>query len=240
MHDMLDYCKQDPIYRKYQHERITFSLLYAFNEHFILPFSHDEVVHGKGSMLAKMPGDTWRKHATLRALYGYMYTHPGKKLLFMGNEIGQWREWNHDAQLEWESLGDPLHAGLQRWVRDLNLTYAADGALWQVDYEPSGFSWIDCHDHENSVISFVRYGADPADFAVVVVNFTPLPRAPYRIGVPRGGRYREVLNSDRDIYGGSNVHNGAITAVDEPSHGFAHALTLAVPPLGFLLLTPER
>ncbi len=240
MHDMLDYCQQDPIYRKYHHERITFSLLYAFSEHFILQFSHDEVVHGKGSMLAKMPGDVWRKHATLRALYGYMFSHPGKKLLFMGNEIGQWREWNHDTALDWEVLGDPHHAGLQRWVRDLNHTYAADGSLWQVDYEPRGFSWIDCNDHENSVISFVRFGADPQDHSVVIVNFTPLPRARYRIGVPRSGAYHERLNSDRDVYGGSNVVNGPLVAGDQPSHGFAHSLTLTVPPLGCVVLTPDR
>ena len=239
MHDMLNYVQQDPIYRKYHHEKISFSLLYAFTENFILPFSHDEVVHGKRSMLDKMPGDVWQKHATLRALYGYMFTHPGKKLLFMGAEIGQWREWNHDGQLDWEALGDPLHAGLQRWVSDLNRTYAWDRALFEVDFDPRGFSWIDVHDHENSVISFVRYAGDPEDASVVLVNFTPLPRKGYRIGVPRGGAYREVLNSDSGIYGGSNVTNGRIEAVDQPSHGYPHSITITVPPLGFVLLKPE-
>jgi 1,4-alpha-glucan branching enzyme len=237
MHDMLDYCGHDPIYRKYHHERITFSLLYAFTENFILPFSHDEVVHGKRSMLDKMPGDVWQKHATLRALYGYMFTHPGKKLLFMGGEIGQWREWNHDWQLDWEALGDPLHGGLQRWVRDLNRTYAWDRALWERDFEPGGFSWIDCHDHENSVISFIRRGRHGDDASAMIVNFTPMPRYDYRIGVPHGGDYREVLNSDAEVYGGSNLGNGGrIAATATPSHGFQHSLCLTIPPLGFLLL----
>ncbi len=239
MHDMLDYMNEDPIYRKYHHDRITFSLLYAFSENFILPFSHDEVVHGKRSMIDKMPGDVWQKHASLRALYGYMFTHPGKKLLFMGGEIGQWREWNHDAELDWEVLGDPHHAGMQRWVRDLNATYAREPSLFEVDFEPSGFSWIDCHDHENSVISFLRRAQNPADTTIVVVNFTPLPRQAYRIGVPIGGAYREVLNSDAGIYGGSNAGNlGQMLAVDVPSHGYAHSMTLMIPPLGFLLLKP--
>ena len=161
-------------------------------------------------MINKMPGDVWQKHATLRALYGYMFTHPGKKLLFMGGEIAQWREWNHDAQLEWESLGDERNAGMQRWVRDLNHTYAWDRALWEVDYQPQGFSWIDVHDSENSVISFVRYAEDRSNASVVLVNFTPVPRSNYRIGVPRAGSYREVLNSDRENYGGSGVANGIV------------------------------
>ena len=240
MHDMLDYEKQDPIYRKYHHGRISFSLLYAFNENFVLPFSHDEVVHGKRSMIDKMPGDVWQKHATLRALYGYMFTHPGKKLLFMGNEIAQWREWNHDTELDWEVLGDARHAGMQRWVRDLNAVYQAERSLFEVDFDPSGFSWIDCHDQENSVISFVRRALDAANTSVVVVNFTPLPRIGYHIGVPVGGGYRELLNSDAEVYGGSNVGNyGRMAASDEPSHGFPHSLTLTLPPLGFLLLKPE-
>jgi len=236
MHDMLTYCEQDPIYRRFHHEKVSFSLLYAFTENFILPFSHDEVVHGKRSMLDKMPGDVWQKHATLRALYGYMFTHPGKKLLFMGGEIGQWREWNHDWQLDWEALGDPRHAALQRWVRDLNHTYAWDQALWEVDFEPRGFSWIDVHDHDNSVISFVRFANDRANASVMLVNFTPVPRHHYHIGVPRAGTYREVLNSDADIYGGSDVRNGFVQAVDVPSHGFPASMTLTIPPLGFVLL----
>jgi 1,4-alpha-glucan branching enzyme len=240
MHDMLDYCAQDPVFRKYHHERITFSLLYAFTENFILPFSHDEVVHGKRSMLDKMPGDVWQKHATLRALYGYMFTHPGKKLLFMGGEIAQWREWNHDWQLDWEALGDPLHAGMQRWVRDLNHAYAADRALWEIDFEPGGFAWIDCHDHENSVIAYVRRAVDAEDASVMIVNFTPVPRLEYRIGVAQAGVYREVLNSDAEIYGGSNTGNGGrVASAPSPSHGFEQSLSLTVPPLGFLLLKRE-
>jgi 1,4-alpha-glucan branching enzyme len=248
MHDMLDYCAQDPVHRKWHHDRITFSMLYAFTEHFILPFSHDEVVHGKRSMLDKMPGDVWQKHATLRALYGYMFAHPGKKLLFMGGEIGQWREWHHDRGLDWGVLGDPLHAGLQRWVRDLNAVYARERALWELDADGAGFAWIDCHDHENSVISFLRRGAaDPREadggdrpLAVIVVNFTPLPRADYRVGVPRGGAYIERLNSDAEAYGGSNVGNtGRVIALDEPRHGHPHTLSLTIPPLGCLVLTPE-
>jgi 1,4-alpha-glucan branching enzyme len=236
---MLDYCAQDPLYRRYHHNRITFSMLYAFTENFILPFSHDEVVHGKGSMIGKMPGDAWQKHAGLRALYGYMFTHPGKKLMFMGGELAQWREWNHDAQLEWESLGDARHAGMQRWVRDLNHTYQQEPALWEIDFEPHGFRWVDPNDSDNSVISFGRFADDSADHLIAVVNFTPVPRAGYRIGVPHGGAYREVLNSDAEIYGGSNVGNGGrIESAGEPSHGFEQSLTLTLPPLGFLLLKP--
>jgi 1,4-alpha-glucan branching enzyme len=239
MHDMLDYTTENPIYRKYHHGRITFSLLYAFSENFILPFSHDEVVHGKGSLIGKMPGDVWQKHATLRALYGYMFAHPGKKLLFMGGEIAQWREWNHDAELDWHVLGDSKHAGMQRWIRDLTHIYATEASLHEVDFEPGGFTWIDCHDQENSVISFVRRAQHPDDVTVAVVNFTPVPRRNYRIGVPRPGSYRELLNSDALVYGGSNTGNGGqVDAVDEPSHGYPHAISLTVPPLGFLLLKP--
>jgi 1,4-alpha-glucan branching enzyme len=240
MHDMLDFCLQDPVYRKYHHNRITFSMLYAFSENFILPFSHDEVVHGKGSMIAKMPGDEWQKHAGLRALYGYMFTHPGKKLMFMGGELAQWREWNHDAQLDWETLGDTRHAGMQRWVRDLNHTYAAEPSLWEVDFEPEGFRWIDANDNENSVISFIRAGRNPRDHVIGVVNFTPVPRQGYRIGVPQGNGYREVLNSDAEIYGGSNVGNGGqVLCTNQPSHGFDHSLLLTLPPLAFLLLKAQ-
>jgi 1,4-alpha-glucan branching enzyme len=241
MHDMLDYCAQDPIHRKWNHDRITFSLLYAFTEHFILPFSHDEVVHGKQSMLDKMPGDVWQKHATLRALYGYMFTHPGKKLLFMGGEIGQWREWDHDGQLDWALVVEPMHAALQRWVRDLNHIYSRERALHQVDYDPSGFAWIDCHDHQNSVISFLRFTAAGEECVAVLVNFTPVPREAYRIGVPRGGIWIERLNSDASIYGGSNVGNaGRVMAENAPSHGHPYSLSLTVPPLGCLLLKPEE
>jgi 1,4-alpha-glucan branching enzyme len=250
MHDMLDYMKEDPVHRKWHHNRITFSMMYAYSEAFILPFSHDEVVHGKRSMLDKMPGDAWQKHASLRALYGYMFVHPGKKLLFMGGEIGQWREWNHDWQLDWEALGDARHAGLQRWVRDLNRAYVEEPSLWQADYEPPGFSWIDCNDHEHSIIALLRRGSaefrvqsaeQQSDLTVAVVNFTPVVRRGYRIGVPEGGDYLEVLNSDSETYGGSNMGNqGRATAVEQPSHGHPYSLSLTVPPLGFVLLKPNK
>ncbi len=240
MHDMLDYCSHDPLFRKWHHDRITFSLLYAFSERFLLPFSHDEVVHGKRSLLAKMPGDVWQKHATLRTLLGYMFVHPGKKLLFMGAEIGQWREWNHDGELDWAVLGDPRHQGLQRWVRDLNHTYRDAVPLWAEDFGHDGFAWIDCHDHEHSVVSLLR--RDPATGAllVAVANFTPTPRAGYRIGVPVPGGWRERLNSDAAVYGGSNTGNGGrIEADPEPRHGHTQSLSLTIPPLGVLLLEPE-
>ena len=237
MHDMLDYTAQDPIHRKWHHNRITFSLMYAYSEHFVLPFSHDEVVHGKRSLLDKMPGDVWQRHATLRALFGYMLVHPGKKLLFMGGEFGQWREWNHDGELDWPVLGDSRHAGLQRWVRDLNTHYAAEPALWTHDYDPHGFQWIDCNDHEHSLVSLARRGGEAADTLVAVVNFTPQPRYGYRIGVPSDGMYRELLNSDAEIYGGSDLGNfGEVAAQAIAAHGFDQSLALTVPPLGFLLL----
>jgi 1,4-alpha-glucan branching enzyme len=241
MHDMLDYTAHDPIYRKWHHNRITFSMMYAYSERFVLPFSHDEVVHGKRSLVDKMPGDAWQKHATLRALFGYMFVHPGKKLLFMGGEFGQWREWNHDWQLDWPLLGDARHAGLQRWVRDLNTAYTAEPALWMQDDEPRGFQWIDCHDHEHSLVSLVRRANDEADAIVALVNFTPVPRHGYRIGVPAAGAYREVLNSDAEIYGGSNLGNlGEVGTEAIPAHGFAQSLALTVPPLGFLMLQASR
>jgi 1,4-alpha-glucan branching enzyme len=198
------------------------------------------VVHGKRSMLDKMPGDGWQKHANLRALYGYMFAHPGKKLLFMGGEIGQWREWNHDWQLDWEALGDPAHAGLQKWFRDLNRVYAEERSLWELDHDPSGFSWIDCNDHEHSVIALTRRAADGRDFTIAIVNFTPVPRRNYRVGVPAGGAYCELLNSDASVYGGSNIGNqGRVESEPRPSHGYERSIALTVPPLGFLLLRPE-
>jgi 1,4-alpha-glucan branching enzyme len=242
-------------------------MMYAYSEKFVLPFSHDEVVHGKRSMLDKMPGDVWQKHAGLRALYGYMFVHPGKKLLFMGGEIGQWREWNHDWQLDWEALGDPRHAGLQRWVRDLNRVYRAQPALYDADFDPGGFSWIDCNDHEHSIIALTRQAVRPSgsqavgpsgsptsakatvskqgdtasDILIAVVNFTPVPRRDYRLGVPQAGRYEEVLNSDAELYGGSNIGNNGVVKADEtPSHGHRFSLSLSVPPLGFLLLKPNK
>jgi 1,4-alpha-glucan branching enzyme len=237
MHDMLEYMRQDPVHRRWHHHQITFSMLYAFTENFVLPFSHDEVVHGKGSMLDKMPGDVWQKHANLRTLYGYMFGHPGKKLLFMGAEFGQWREWNYDASLDWHLLEDRMHAGLRRWVQDLNHLYQRERSLHEVDFEGQGFSWIDPNDNENSIVSFVRRARDGSDFTVLLANFTPVPRDKYRIGVPEGGWYRELLNSDADIYGGSNVGNGGgILTEPIPSHGYEHSLSVVVPPLGFVLL----
>ena len=237
MHDMLEYVRQDPVHRRWQHNRITFSMLYSFTENFVLPFSHDEVVHGKGAMLDKMPGDLWQKHANLRALYGYMYGHPGKKLLFMGGEIGQWREWNHNTSLDWHLLEYPEHRGMQQWVRDLNKVYCHEPSLFEVDFDGSGFSWIDCQDNENSVVSFLRRARDPRDFTVMLVNFTPVPRPAYRIGVPEAGWYREILNSDAGTYGGSNMGNGGGVQT-EPivSHGYDQSISLVVPPLGFLML----
>jgi 1,4-alpha-glucan branching enzyme len=216
---------------------VTFSMLYAFTENFMLPFSHDEVVHGKRAMLDKMPGDVWQKHAALRALYGYMFGHPGKKLMFMGGEFGQWREWNGEESLDWHLLGDWMHAGLQRWVQDLNHTYQRERSLHEVDFDGGGFRWIDCNDNENSVVSMIRSAKDPNDFSVIVTNFTPVPRPGYRIGVPASGWYRELLNSDAEIYGGSNMGNdGGVSTEDLPTHGFEQSLRLTVPPLGFVLL----
>jgi 1,4-alpha-glucan branching enzyme len=237
MHDMLHYASEDPVHRRWHHNEITFSMLYAFSENFILPFSHDEVVHGKRSLLDRMPGDVWQKHATLRTLYGYMYGHPGKKLLFMGDEFGQWHEWNHDRSLDWHLLDEPLHASLKRYVQDLNWHYSAEPALYECDFTHEGFSWIDCNDNENSVVSMVRYAHDRLNFIVMIFNFTPVTRNDYRIGVPQAGRYSEILNSDSEIYGGSNTGNlGGLDTEPTPSHGFAQSLRLTVPSLGCLYL----
>jgi 1,4-alpha-glucan branching enzyme len=237
MHDMLAYVRQDPVHRQWHHEQITFSMLYAFSENFVLPFSHDEVVYGKRSMLDKMPGDIWQKHATLRGLYGYLFAHPGKKLMFMGCEFGQWHEWNHDGSLDWPLLDDALHKGMQNWVRDLNRLYRREPSLHQVEFDHAGFEWIDCHDRENSVVSFVRRARDGTDCTVIVVNFTPVPRPRYRVGVPESGWYRELLNSDAGLYGGSNIGNdGGRMADAVPADGREHSLELSVPPLGCLFL----
>ena len=237
MHDMLAYVKQDPVHRRWHHEQITFSMLYAFSENFVLPFSHDEVVYGKRSMLNKMPGDAWQQHATLRALYGYLFGHPGKKLMFMGSEFGQRHEWDHDTGLDWPVLDDPLHRGLQAWVRDLNSTYRREPSLHQVDFDHSGFSWVDCNDRDNSVISFIRRAKDGAEFMLVVVNFTPVARPHYHVGVPQAGWYRELLNSDAALYGGSNTGNGGgLSAESAGADGHPYSLQLLVPPLGCLFL----
>jgi 1,4-alpha-glucan branching enzyme len=241
MHDTLQYMTKDPVFRKHHHNSITFSLAYAFNENFVLPFSHDEVVHGKGSMLGKMPGDRWQKFANLRLLYGYMYTHPGKKLLFMGSEFGQWSEWNHDGSLDWHLLEIADHEGLQRWVRDLNTMLRAEPALHQLDFEPAGFSWIDCNDTEQSVLAYRRRGRDDDDDLVCVANFTPIPRHNYRVGVPRGGIWLEVLNSDAALYGGSGMGNlGEVRATPVAAHGCLHSLNLTLPPLAVVVFRPQR
>jgi 1,4-alpha-glucan branching enzyme len=237
MHDILDYMHKDPVYRRWEHNLITFSVLYMHTENFVLPFSHDEVVYGKGSMLDKMPGDVWQKHANLRTLYGYMYGHPGKKLMFMGSEFGQWREWNHDRGLDWQLLDEPMHAGMRQYVRDLNRRYQAEPALHEIDFTPDGFRWIDCHDNENSVVSIVRYARNREDFVVMLFNFTPVPRSGYRVGVPAAGWYAELLNSDASLYGGSNMGNcGGVESEPIAAHGFAQSIRLTLPPLACLLL----
>src|SRR5690606_31079275 len=241
MHDILTYVGKDPVYRRWEHQHLTFSMLYAYNENFVLPFSHDEVVHGKGSMMNKIPGDQWQKAATLRALYAYMYAHPGKKLLFMGGEFGVWSEWDHADSLDWDLLAQPLHGGLQRFVRDLNELYTRERALHEVDFEPAGFEWIDCNDHESSVISLIRRAKDPRDFVVVVLNFTPVVREGYRIGVPEPGFYRELINSDAIWYAGGNVGNqGGVYTEPVAAHGHAQSLRLMLPPLGALILKIGR
>jgi len=237
MHDTLVYMARDPIYRKFHHNELTFRQLYAFNENFVLPLSHDEVVHGKGSLLGKMAGDTWQKFANLRLLLGYMYAQSGKKLLFMGGEFGQWREWNHDEALEWHLLGFPSHEGLRSWVEALNRVYRSEPALYEIDFEPAGFQWIDCSDTDHSTLSLLRVGRSPADVVLVVCNFTPVPWLDYRVGVPYPGFWREILNSDAKEYGGSGHGNmGGVTADPIPFHGRPYSLKLTVPPLAAIYL----
>jgi len=232
MHDTLQYVGHDPVYRKYHHHQMTFRMMYAYSENFVLPLSHDEVVHGKSSLLGKLPGDEWQKFANLRTLYAYQYAQPGKKLLFMGSEVGSWREWNHDASVEWDLLRYPKHAGLLRWLQDLNHVYRRERALWEQDFSPYGFLWVDCHDADQSVLSMLRTGKHPDDVVLIVCNFTPVPRHGYRLGVPRAGRWTEILNSDAEIYGGSGVGNlGGVEAVDRPSHGQPCSISITVPPL---------
>jgi 1,4-alpha-glucan branching enzyme len=240
MHDILEYAHKDPVHRRWTHNLVTFSMLYAYTENFILPFSHDEVVHGKGALLDKMPGDVWQKFATLRTLYGFMYGHPGKKLLFMGGEFGQWSEWSHDHSLDWHLADQPLHGELRRYVQTLNWHYRSEKALHECDLDPSGFRWIDCSDNENSVVSIVRFARDHHDFIVMVFNFTPVPRGGYRIGVPEPGYYTELLNSDSHLFGGSNVGNGGgLSSEPVAAHGFDQSITLMVPPLGCIFLKKQ-
>jgi len=238
MHDTLAYMQRDPIHRRYHHHELSFGLVYAFNENFVLPLSHDEVVHGKGSMLAKMPGDRWQKFANLRAYYGFMFGHPGKKLLFMGCEFAQDREWDHDHSLDWHLLEDPLHEGTRRLVADLNRLYVATPALYEQDFGPEGFGWINHGDAQRSVLSFARYGREPDAMVVVACNFTPTVHRGMRVGVPRPGHYRECLNTDSAHYGGSNVGTplGVATAQSVAWHGQAQSVVLDLPPLGTVFL----
>jgi 1,4-alpha-glucan branching enzyme len=241
MHDTLQYFSHDPIHRQFHHNQLTFRMLYGFTENFVLPLSHDEVVHGKGSLVNKMPGDDWQKFANLRLLFAYMYAQPGKKLLFMGGEFGQWREWAHDTSLDWSLLDRPLHRGAQNWVQTLNRTYREQKALHELDHDSNGFEWVDCNDSAASVVSLLRKGKSPEDMIVVICNFTPVPRIGYRLGVPSGGFWRELLNSDGKEYGGGGVGNmGGTTAREEPMHGRPFSLTLSLPPLGALFLAPEH
>src|SRR6185436_2332255 len=240
MHDVLDYMGRDPVYRKYQHNKLTFGLLYAWHENFVLPLSHDEVVDGKGSLVGRMRGGDWQKFAGLRALEGFLSGHPRKKHLFMGSEFGQVREWNHDTSLDWHLLDQgPYHRGVQALVRDLNRIYRAEPALHQVDFDPAGFQWMDCSDAEQSVVAFVRRARDARDQVLVVCNFTPVPRQRYRVGVPVGGFYRELLNTDAGYYGGSNVGNaGGVQAEARPWTGQPWSITLTLPPLSVVMLKP--
>ncbi len=238
MHDTLDYIRLDPIYRRYHHHNLTFSLMYAFSENFVLSLSHDEVVHGKGSLINKAFGDWWQKFATLRLLFGYQYTHPGKKLTFMGQEFGQWAEWSEARSLDWHLLDEwPMHARMQAWSRDLNHLYRREPALYEQDFTPEGFEWIEANDAEQSVYSYIRFARDRRDYLVVVLNFTPVPRYGYRIGVPEAGYYREVLNSDAECYGGGNVGNlGGLATEPIAWHRYPHSLSLTLPPLGIVIL----
>jgi 1,4-alpha-glucan branching enzyme len=240
MHDTLGYLARDPLFRHYHHNELTFSLVYAFSENFVLPLSHDEVVHGKGSLLAKMPGDDWRRFAGLRALLAYMWAHPGKQLLFMGSEFGQGAEWSAERGLDWWALDDELHAGVQRLVRDMNGVYRDCPALWELDSSPDGFGWIDANDAAGNTLSFLRLSRS-GDVLACVANFSGAPHHGYRIGLPSAGRWREVINTDAGVYGGSGAGNlGVIEATDEPYHGRPASATISVPPLGVLWLAPER
>ncbi len=237
MHDTLEYMSKDPVHRAYHHNKLNFRMLYAYSENYVLPLSHDEVVHGKGSLLTKMSGDDWQKFANLRVLLAYMYAQPGKKLLFMGAEFGQWREWNHDGSLDWHLLDNPLHAGLRWWIHDLNFLLRQEPALHQLDFSGEGFRWIDCNDTQQSTISLLRQGRSPEDSLIAAFNFTPIPRHNYRIGVPQGGIWREIVNSDAREYGGSGQGNlGILESAPIPSHGFSASLNLVLPPLAAVYL----
>jgi 1,4-alpha-glucan branching enzyme len=240
MHDTLRYMTYDPVFRQYHHNDLTFRQIYAGSENFVLPLSHDEVVHMKGSLLSKMPGDEWQRFANLRVLFGYMWAQTGKKLLFMGGEFGQWREWNHDGQLDWDLLQLPLHQGLQRWVSDLNRVYRSEHALHELDADPAGFEWIDANDSANSVVTFLRMASSNGDIVLAACNFTPIPRENYLVGVPRGGWWNELLSSDAAEYGGTGWGNlGGVEAAPIPRHGRPHAVNLTLPPLGAVFLKSQ-
>ena len=237
MHDTLEYFRHDPIFRQYHHNSLTFRMLYSFHENFVLPLSHDEVVHGKGSLLNKMPGDDWQKFANLRLLFAYMFAQPGKKLLFMGGEFGQYREWSHDRSLDWHLLEGSLHRGLQTWMEQLNRAYRSEEALHWFDNDPQGFEWVDCNDAPTSVISLLRKGKTANNSVLIACNFTPVPRVGYKVGVPHGGYWKEILNSDAREYGGGGIGNmGGAEALAESVHGRPHSLRLTLPPLGALFL----
>jgi 1,4-alpha-glucan branching enzyme len=236
MHDMLNYFSIDPVYRRYHHNNITFSLLYAFSENFVLPISHDEVVHGKRSLISKMPGDAWQKFANVRAFLAFMYGHPGKKLFFMGSEIGQWDEWNHDRSVQWELVQYDFHRKLQDFVAGLNHLYRTHPAFYQIDYQWDGFEWVDFHDYENSIISFIRRPRGRTPFLLFCCNFTPVPRLNYRVGVPDPGTYKEIFNSDSDLYGGSNMGNGgAVGSQPVAASNHYHSLVITLPPLAVVV-----
>jgi len=239
MHDTLVYFQKDPVHRRYHHHTLTFSTMYAFSENFVLPLSHDEVVHGKRSLLDKMPGDRWQKFANLRSLYAYQWAHPGKKLLFMGGELGEWDEWNHDGSLHWNLLEYAEHEGVQALVRDLNRVYRETPALWEVDFEPAGFRWLEPNDAANNAFAFVRFDAEGERPLVCVLNLSPVPREGYRVGLPVGGCWREVLNTDSPRYGGSGIGNrGALAAEATPWHDQPFSVPLTLPPLAGIWLGP--
>ncbi|MDX1697143.1 MAG: 1,4-alpha-glucan branching protein GlgB, partial [Thiohalobacterales bacterium] len=240
MNDSLSYIEQDPLHRKYHHDKLTFSMLYAWNENFVLPLSHDEVVHGKRSMLSKMPGDNWQKMANLRMFYAWQYAHPGKKLLFMGGEFGQWLEWDERNQIDWPLLDVDTHRGIKQLVGDLNRLYREHPALHRYDHDPAGFRWIDCNDRDNSVLAVLRMSGDPDEDIICVLNMTPVPRYDYRIGVPRAGRYREILNTDSSYYGGGNLGNLPLDTESLPWMGFGQCISLTLPPLAAVFLTGEQ
>jgi 1,4-alpha-glucan branching enzyme len=241
MNDTLRYMGLDPVHRKFHHNQLTFRMIYAFHENFVLPLSHDEVVYGKGSILGRMPGDLWQKFANLRLLLAYQFAQPGKKLLFMGTEFGQWSEWTHDGSLDWHLLGYQSHHQVQRWVADLNHVYRNEKALHELDCDSSGFEWVDCNDADQSMLSFLRKSASGTEAILVVLNFTPVPRLDYCVGVPWAGSWKEILNSDAGHYGGADLGNlGETMSQPVPTHGRPHSVRLTVPPLGAIFLKSPK